>query len=404
MNCEQINKCIACDSPELTLVLDLKEQPLANSYKETETQEELCFPLAINVCNHCFHVQLTHRVNPDLLFKNYLYVSGTTKTQLEYFDWFSKYVVEQYDIRPSSILDIGCNDGSQLDYFKSLGLDTFGIDPAINLHPLSSANHTVICDYFSKELFDRTFDVIICQNAFPHNYDQYNFLCNVKEIMEDKTKLFIVTSQADMINNNEFDTIYHEHMSFYSIKSMDALCKRAGLNLIDVNQHHIHGKSNIFVISKSHKRDNHIQNLIENERRSGAHALQTYKIYAEKCNEIVSQFAQTIKGLRKKNIPIIGYGAPAKGNTLMNFSNERPDFIVDDNPLKHNMFTPGMSVPIYGPNKLEDISNKEQVCFVPLAWNFFHEIKKRISLIRSIDKQDLFLTYFPTVSIQGKQQ
>lgn len=398
--CEEIKECIACGSKELTPILDLGSQPLANSYKKKEKEDELFFPLAITHCNYCFHVQLTHKVTPDLLFKNYLYVSGTTKTQLDYFDWFSKFILENQG-SCETVLDIGCNDGSQLNYFKQLGLKTYGIDPAINLYELSSKNHTVVCDYFRENSFKQKFDIIVCQNAFPHNYDQLGFLTNAKKLMSDKSRLYIVTSQVDMIKNNEFDTIYHEHLSFYNIKSMNELCKRAGLNLIDVVQHPIHGKSNIFLISRRINRENYINNMIEMEKLNGIYSVETYKKYAINARKIVKKFIRTVHKLKNENIPIVGYGAPAKGNTLLNYAKVKPDFIVDDNPLKQGLFTPGMSVPIKSPDYLNKYKNIERVCFVPLAWNFFNEIKTRIEKLRPEKSKDLYLKYFPKIVLHS---
>lgn len=397
-NCHEIEQCIACGSTSLIPVLNLNNQPLANSYKEKKDQEEEFFPLGINRCSDCSHVQLTHKVSPDLLFKNYLYVSGTTKTQLDYFEWFCNYVLENSRSH-KTILDIGCNDGSQLNCFKNAGLSTYGIDPAINLYNLSSKNHKVICDYFVADSFDQKFDIIVCQNAFPHNYNQLEFLQNCRQLMHEDTLLYIVTSQADMITNNEFDTIYHEHLSFYTIKSMNAICERAGLNLIDVNQHPIHGKSNIFIVSGSLKRTNHIKNLIDLESNQGLHTEKTYKQYAIKCHEIVDKFKIAIDQLKKDGVTIVGYGAPAKGNTFLNFSCVDLDFIIDDNPLKQGLFTPGRSIPIVAPEILKQFQDKK-ICFVPLAWNFFEEIKTRIKLSRLSEATNFFLRYFPNVSLQ----
>ena len=247
-NCEEIKECIACGSNNLVPLLDLGLQPLANSYLKSEDETEPYFPLATNYCKHCYHVQLTHKVDPDLLFKNYLYVSGTAKTQLEYFDWFAQFVMENHKVE--RVLDIGCNDGSQLDAFKRLGAVTFGVDPAENLYDISSQNHSVHCGYFDDSFPNIEVDAVICQNAFAHNYNQLGFLRNMNRVVKENGYIYITTSQADMIMNCEFDTIYHEHLSFYNIKSMDALCRRAGLNLVEVLKHPIHGNSYIFVISK----------------------------------------------------------------------------------------------------------------------------------------------------------
>lgn len=394
-NCVVINECIACGSNHLKPLLDLGIQPLANSFIKTEDEPELVFPLATNVCVDCFHVQLTHKVNPDLLFKNYLYVSGTSKTQLEYFDWFAKFVVENGN--PNTILDIGCNDGSQLDAFKRYGVLTFGVDPAENLYQISSKNHHVYCGYFDRnysEMVDKL-DAVICQNAFAHNYNQLEFITNMGRVVSDDGYIYITTSQADMILNGEFDTIYHEHLSFYNIRSMNELCKRAGLNLIEVLKHPIHGNSFIFVISKSKARPSYIELLLNNEATYNLYDENIYEAYVTECKEIIEFFAIEIRNHKAAGKTVIGYGAPAKGNTLLNASNIILDFIIDDNPMKQGLFTPGMHIPIFSSKKMIEYAD-EDVVFVPLAWNFFEEIQSKIKKMRP-DKKDAFLRYFPYV-------
>ena len=217
----ELSRCLCCDSDDLSLLLNLNNQPLANSYhKEDEVLDE--YPLGVNICNKCHHIQLTHVVNPDLLFKDYLYVSGTTKTLHDNMKWFVDYVLETTLWgEKASVLDIACNDGTQLDYFKKKGFKTFGIDPAKNLHKLSSKNHEVICDYFDSKHFDGTFEILVAQNVFAHNSDPKRFLEHCSDLMHDDSVLFIQTSQAEMILNNQFDTIYHEHVSFFNINSMN---------------------------------------------------------------------------------------------------------------------------------------------------------------------------------------
>lgn len=402
MNCKEIKECIACGHDELTPVLDLGNQPLANSFRKTKDEKDDFFPLAINHCNKCYHVQLSHGVNPDLLFKNYLYVSGTAKTQLEYFDWFANLAIEEYGGTPKDVLDIGCNDGSQLDYFKQKGIKTFGIDPAKNLHEISSKKHDVVCGYYNQHTFNHndSFDIILCQNAFAHNYNQLEFLQKTKKVMGAYTKLYITTSQSNMIQNNEFDTIYHEHLSFYNIKSMKELCERAGLHLIDVIKHPIHGMSNIFIISRFLHRQSRITNLIEQERLQGLYEKNTYIEYAKKCQEIIKDFAKKVNDLKLSGYVVVGYGAPAKGNTLLNAAVTLLDFIIDDNPMKQGMWTPGVSIPIYGQEHLDKYRDEGLLCFVPLAWNFFEEIKSKIIAKRPC-RPDSFLQYFPTVEINN---
>lgn len=400
--CRPIEECIACGSKDLVPVLDLNTQPLANSYKSDRLEPQAEYPLAINRCKCCYHVQLTHQVNPELMFKDYAYVSGTAKTSLEYFDWLVDQTVKQYGSTPESVLDIGCNDGSFLNAWGGTGALTFGVDPAENLHPISSKHHTVHCGFFTgKEFGDKKFDVISCLNAFAHNADQLTLLKNIAPRMHEDTLLFCSVSQANMILNGEFDTIYHEHLSFYNIKSARALCTRAGLHLIDVMKHPIHGGSYIFVISKVKEAKVYIESLILEEEKMGLYDSDTYVDYASKCYVTAKLFADTIRRYRKLGIKVAGYGAPAKGNTLMNFANEGPDFIIDDNPLKQLKYTPGMSVPIYSAGYLTlNYFENPSVCFIPLAWNFYDEIVDNIKMIRPPHThKDIFVRYFPKFEV-----
>lgn len=410
-NLVKLENCLACGSRDLTLTLDLNDQPLANSYKDNKDDVQEEYPLAINHCNRCFHVQLTHAVNPELMFKEYLYVSGTSQTMKEHFKWFADFACEYYELvsadRPTSVLDIGCNDGSQLDQFLAKKVSTYGVDPAKNLYERSSKSHKVYVDFFGIDFVkkhSKTYDIVVAQNVFAHNYDPVGFLLATKEILDKKSGLlFIQTSQADMILNNEFDTIYHEHISFYNINSMNELCKMAGMRLIDVTKCPLHGNSYIFVVSNSNfiRREAHIQNLIDMERRLGLLDPATYVNYAHQCDKVVNDLVSKIGEYRAYNIntPVVGYGAAAKGMTLLNYSKLQLDFIVDDNPLKHNKYTPGSNIKICSSNELKKYD--QEILFVPLAWNFFDEIKSKIKTMRP-DKNDMFCKYFPDVRIKIK--
>jgi len=388
-NLQEIKKCLACDHDDLKMVLDLNNQPLANSYKDSKDAPEESFPLAIKVCQNCHHVQLTHIVNPDLIYKNYLYVSGTTKTYVDYMDWYANFCIEKLGHAPSSVLDIGCNDGSQLDKFKALNVDTYGVDPAENLYETSSKNHKVTCGYFDDK-YDRSHDIITIQNAFAHNPNPLELLKNCKSNLEIGGLLFIQTSQADMILNNEFDTIYHEHISYYNIKSMMLLCNRAGLNLIDVVKTPIHGTSYIFIISADRSAPNTIKNLVDMETAAGLYTDFTYTKYTSNCIEKVANFAERVDYWRNQGYKIVGYGAPAKGNTFLNFARIPLDIIIDDNKLKQGLFTPGSSIEIVGSEILGTYTEDDKVLFIPLAWNFFKEIKQRIVSVRN-NPNDVFL-------------
>lgn len=391
MNYNKLDECLCCGNVELDFVLDLNSQPLANSYLKDKDECEDVFPLGINYCPKCTHIQLTHAVNPDLLFKDYLYVSGTAKTLHEYFDWFVNFT-KQYT-NGKKILDIACNDGTQLDYYKKYDFETYGIDPAENLYELSSKNHNVICDYLTEDSidkFDTKFDIITAQNVFAHNTYPKKFLEMCKSLLQDNGYIFIQTSQADMVKNNQFDTIYHEHISFFSVKSFCTLAKNAGLNVVSVNRTPIHGTSFVFVLSKTECDKSDF--FINQEDELSTEVIYNY---VENCKRISKETYDKVEELREQGYTMIGYGAAAKGNTFLNFSKFQLNYILDDNPLKHDLFSPGSKIPIVDPDHMLNESGK--ICIVPLAWNFFDEIKNKV-LSRKNDGI-VFLRYFPKVEV-----
>jgi SAM-dependent methyltransferase len=389
---KNLNECLCCGSKELKLILDLNNQPLANDYHDKNKKLKE-FPLALNLCKKCFHLQLTIAVNPDLMFKNYLYVSGTSKTMNDHFKNFAN-KIQFKNKKAKTILDIACNDGSQLDYFYNLGFETYGVDPAENLYKISSAkNHKIYCDYFNFNFvkkINKKFDLILAQNVFAHNDNPLEFLLSAKEILNNEGSIYIQTSQANMIKNNEFDTIYHEHISFFNLNSMQELCKRAGLYLTEYWYEDIHGTSYVFQINKKNisSVNNESENFLYNEK--------IYDAYAKKCYKIKNDFICAIKDLKKTHT-LVGYGAAAKGNTFLNFAKVSLDYIIDDNKLKVGLYTPGSDTIIVGPETLDKNKNIP-IVYIPLAWNFFNEIKNKINT--KTQKKNLYLKYFPKVKVE----
>lgn len=393
------DRCLACGSEKLEASLNLGDQPLANNFKKNISDIQDKFPLGLHLCTECYHLQLTHTVNPAIIYENYLYVSGTSKTLKDYSDWFANCVDETIIKKTYNILDIGCNDGTQLDSFKTLGYKTHGIDPAKNIFETSSKKHNVMCDYFGPHLIGRIlgeFDAIVAQNVCAHNPNPLTFLETCRELMSDHTLLFVQTSQADMVLNNEFDTIYHEHINFFNINSMNELSKRAKLNLVTVFKTPVHGNSYVFVFSKTESRKFYIQNLIDMEKELLLSS--TYRNWEKTVCVNMQILKDTMQTYRDKGYKLVGYGAAAKGNTLLNFIDLKLDMIVDDNPMKQGLFTPGTSAPVVGIDNLSKFLAKDKILFLPLAWNFFTEITNKIKDKRN-NKKDVFVKYFPKVEI-----
>ena len=401
-NCQELLECLACGNNNLELTLNLGNQPLANNFKKDTTEDD-CYPLSVNRCENCFHLQLTHVVDPEIIYRNYSYVSGTSQTYQDYMWWFAKWCREYTNkYRGGTVLDIGCNDGSQLDYFNRLGYQTYGVDPAENLHKTSTdKGHQVVCGFWDEQsignLDNRQFDIAVAQNAFAHNPNPLAYLKLLSPLLKDDGVFFIQTSQADMVCNGEFDTIYHEHVNFYNINSMNELCKRAGMFLIDVVKTPIHGTSYIFIVGNRNTKPEHIKNLINME----ANLLQkeTYDRWADTAKDLSELFLTKCEAYRQNGYTLVGYGAAAKGNTLLNYTNVCLDYIIDDNPLKQNTYSPGQNIPVISSKILNKFSSNDKILFVPLAWNFYKEIKDKILKLRN-NSNDRFLKYFPEVQVE----
>ena len=392
----KLKNCLACNSKNLRQVLDLNLQPLANSYLSNKHLKEKKYPLKVNACLNCNHLQLSIAVNPKKIYQNYDYVSGTTDTYKKFMKKFFRFCIQSNKKKflYKNILDIGCNDGSQLDVFKSNNFKTYGVDPAKNIFKISSKKHNVICDFFNKKVvakINNKFDFIISQNSFAHNPKPIEFLKNAKELMHEKSLLIIQTSQADMCRNLEFDTIYHEHINFFNINSMNKLIQRSELKLDNVVKDPIHGSSYLFVI-KRYSDQKKIYKLLKKEKFLN---FKYYKNWGKRCKETVKEIKYRIDNISKKNI-IIGYGAAAKANTFLNFSKVKFEIIIDDNKLKQNKFCPGSKIPIKSLNFIKNY--KKNIYIVPLAWNFYKEIKKRVISVRKKNK-DKFIVFFPKFKI-----
>lgn len=396
---KRLDSCLCCGNEQLFTVLDLNQQPPANSFHKPQEQLEE-YELKLMGCSRCWHTQLSIAVDPAELFRHYLYVSGTSQTLKEYFDWFAKtYDISDQDSRAPRVLDIACNDGTQLDSFQRLGWRTWGVDPAENLVPIAQAKgHHVVCDFWSEKVAQSlpTFDLIVAQNVFAHTANISEFLRACKRVMTRNTILVIQTSQADMFDRNEFDTIYHEHISFFSTRSMRAVCKRNGLHLNAVYKTEIHGNSYVFEIGLNRRAPRGVVEQFKAER--DRYRRRFYTEYKDKAMSCLAELKNYVDAERSAGRKVIGYGAAAKGMTVLNAGKIELDFIVDDNPLKQGLLTPGMNIPVVGSDHLHSIDHP--VTFVPLAWNFYDEIRRKVKSLRP-DLSDRFVRYFPELGIDS---
>lgn len=370
MSYKKMTECLACGGKNLNLFCDLGKQPLANDLKDTINQKETLYPLAVNVCGDCFHSQLTVSVDKDLLYKHYLYVSGTTKTLTDEFDAVADIIYkEQQGSR--RVLDIACNDGTFLKAFRKYEWSLHGIDPAENIvSAIDDPDLNIICDYFPSNKIAGKFDAITCFNVVAHIPNPHEFLLACGELLSDNGTIYIQTSQKDMIINGEFDTIYHEHHSFFTINSMKRLVERAGLHLVDVEFRPVHGKSYLFKIKK-----NKVFQKMAQE--SYLYSMGTYKEFNEKVQNNKTVLLDAISKSTKK---VVGYGCAAKGVVRTNYFGIQHKYIVDENPLKIGKVVGGVNIPVVSPE--EFANDPEPLLIIVYAWNFFDEILGKIKKLR----------------------
>jgi SAM-dependent methyltransferase len=394
-----LNECLACGSLGLRLFLDLGSQPLANDFLPVGT-ELTNYPLALQVCGKCWHSQLTTAVNPELLFRNYLYVSGTTTTLRDYFDWFCDEVVEPVGSN-LSILELASNDGSLLSALKSRGHQVLGVDPAANLMiGAAEKNVSTVCGFWPGDIagfLASGFDLVIAMNVLAHVPNPAEFLAAAGRVLGPMGQIFIQTSQANMVRNVEFDTAYHEHLSFFNTSSMDRLARRADLFLVDAFYTPIHGTSYIWVLRREPAEPSaRLLEMAENERNAGLFGMAVYERFANIAASTMEQTHKILSSLAEEGFVLWGYGAAAKGNTFINAAGITLAGIFDDNELKQGLVSPGGQTPVKSPDEIRNLTGK--VCFLVPAWNFAEEIARRIRGHKpEIDGR--LVVYFPTVRV-----
>ena len=331
------------------------------------------------------------------MFEHYLYVSDTSKTLTQYFEWVVQYIVNK--TQPKKVFEIACNSGLLLDMFQKQGYTCCGVDPAKNLRELSAArNLDVYVDYWNQSFADKLraekglFDLILAFHVLPHVQNPNDFVAACKSVLSDKGQIFIQTSQCDMLLNNEFDVIYHEHSSYFTGKSIQQLARNHGLFVSSIVKTDIHSKSFLFSLQKDWCNESQLNELIKFETEHGIYGFDKYVEFRSNAAKIKKQLIENLTRLKNEGYVLIGYGAAAKGNTLLNYINYKLDHIIDDNPMKCGYLTPGMDIPICSIDVLKN--DYQKVCFVPLAWNFYAEIKSRIQQVRN-SPNDVYIKYFP---------
>ncbi len=377
-------ECRICGNSNLKRVVSLGYQPLANNLLNKVSDKCELYPLEVNYCDNCHNCQLSVSVNPKKMFVNYIYTSSTSKSFRDHFARAAKKYSRDLKLnkKKSYIIDIGSNDGVGLKPFKDLGFkNILGIEPAKNLAKLANKNNIKTFNGFleKKNLkkIKKNADLILASNVFAHS-DKLKEMaeCMFKLLSNKGTIIIEVQYLMNTLKDLTFDNIYHEHFNYWSLTSLSNFFKQFDAKIIKSEKFDTHGGSLRVYIKKDKKAnvEKSVKQMLKEEEKFGIKKFKTYKEFGEKVYKIRENVRKNIVKLKNKNKLIIGYGAPAKATTALNFygiSNEI-DYIIEDNKLKHNKFIPGVNIPIK--SKL-NIKNKKNVILV-LAWNFFKDIKK----------------------------
>jgi SAM-dependent methyltransferase len=380
-----IAKCRSCGSAGLEAVLSLGRTPLANALLKVEqlSDPEATFPLDLVFCPACALVQITETVLPEKLFSHYVYLSSYSDAMVQHSEELSRHLVESRGLDSSSlVLEVASNDGYLLQFYKRAGIPILGIDPAANVAEVAEGRGIpTLVRFFGSDLAQelrdegRRADVIHANNVLAHVADLNGFVAGLAlTLKDDGVAVIEVPHVKPMIERLEFDTIYHEHLCYYSLSSLQSLLERHGLKVVDVREISLHGGSLQCYAALSGKPSERVSRLVEKERAAGVDGQEFYRDFGEKVQRLRRELRDMLRDLKSSGKRIAAYGASAKGATLLNYcriGRETLDFVVDRSAAKQGYYTPGSHLPIYSPQRL--LEDRPDYALL-LTWNFADEI------------------------------
>lgn len=385
----RVTHCRACKRRRFNRILDLGKTPPANAFLKNlqpkTIKQEQWFPLRLTLCRECSLVQLEDIVNPSLLFRNYVYVSSTSKVFVNHFEQLAKDLKRRFRLNPTSlVIDIGSNDGILLKPLKKLGVGVLGIEPATKIARLATkAGIKTIPEFFTPRLartLRKQADVVTATNVFAHVHDLDELMEAVNVALKPEGVFMIEAPYlVDFLTKNLFDTVYHEHLSYFAVRPLRVLFHRLGFEIFDVQKVESHGGSlRVFVKRQGSTRPvlPSVSRFEANEKKLKFDTLLPYRSFAERVEKNKKALNTLLQSLKRSGKRLAGYGAPAKGNTLLNYfgiTSRLLDFIVDDSRWKQGLYTPGTHIPVVDSSKLYE--NSPDYLLI-LAWNFAIPIMK----------------------------
>jgi SAM-dependent methyltransferase len=376
-----------CPEP-LVPILALGELPLANALltKEQLTKPEPRYPLTLGFCPSLALVQIAERIPPSQLFSDYPYFSSMADEMLAHVKRHVEQLIAARALDADTlVVEIASNDGYLLQYYKAAGIPVLGVEPAANIAKVASAERGIptLVAFFDEALGrklageGRRAAVVHANNVFAHVPDPVGFLKGIAALLEPGGIASIEAPYVkDMIDKVEFDTIYHEHLFYYSLTAVARLTALAGLAVVDVERLPIHGGSLRYILSlpSQNPRAERVDALLAEERGWNVESALAYRAFASKVETLRAELRQYLENAKRRDQRIAAYGASAKGTTLLNYcgvGSEFLDFVVDRSPYKQGLFTPGTHLPILDPGALVE---RQPDAVLLLAWNFADEI------------------------------
>jgi dTDP-4-dehydrorhamnose reductase len=390
--CRSIKKCRICGSQNIETILDLGNMPPANAFIDpNKIKTEKNYPLSLKFCKNCSLAQLGQVVNPKILFSDYHYITSASEPLIRHFASEAEMIVKDYiKDRNELVVEFGSNDGTLLSSIKN-NCRVLGVDPAKNIADLASSKgvetHVGMFNEKTATQIKQKWGsakVIIANNVFAHIHNINDVMRGVKTLLTDDG-VFISESHwvYDLLKSSEFDQIYHEHLSYYSLHALKYLAEKHGLKIIKVEQVPIHGVSLRIYMSLKGKIHHSVNKTLKIELDSGINKINAFKKFASRVHLNKTKFLKFIKELKKDKKIIAAYGAPGKGNTLLNFyglNKKTIKFITDSTPLKQGTLAPGSKIPIVHPDYL--LTHKPDY-LVLLSWNYADAILKKEEGLRN---------------------
>ena len=385
MSGNQPTACRSCGNTNLHNVLSLGRTPLANALlpEKNLSEPEATYPLELVFCFECSLVQITETVSPEELFREYVYFSSFSETMLRHAENCAAELLTERSLGPESlVLEVASNDGYLLQFYMQAGVPVLGVEPATNIATVAERRGIrTICDFFHDDLASRLVeqgykaDVIHANNVLAHVPDLNDFVRGLRRVLKDDGVIVIeVPYVKDMIDRSEFDTVYHEHLSYFSLTALDALFARNRLTIQKVERFAIHGGTLRIYAGRDTKPDESVTGLLNEEKTWGVNDLEFYSGFGARVERLRDELVALLRKLKMEDKRIAVYGASAKGSTLLNYCRlgaETLDYVVDRSTVKQGLYTPGTHLRIYAPAKLiEDAPDYVLL----LTWNFASEI------------------------------